>query len=84
MAMNPGEQEEIMEPITTDRTARFKGTCDVCGEDITLEWDYANGIIDIGVEGDEPNVRTFTWIRHIGGPKPDCDRISSRVYAEDD
>lgn len=61
----------------------FEGTCDVCGEDISLDWDYTNGIIDIGID-DEPNVRPYTWIRHY--PKappeanPDCAIYSSKVW----
>lgn len=57
--------------------AHFEGTCDVCGAALSFDWDYADGIIDIGYDGE----RSWTWVRHIEGVNPDCARYSSRVYA---
>ena len=57
---------------------KYEGTCDVCGELISMEHDRnVDGIIDYAVtdEGQE-----YTWIRHIAGKNPDCSVYSSRVY----
>lgn len=56
---------------------RYEGTCDTCGEPISLEHDDGPGnVIDIGVDGDS----VFTWIRHPSGAHPDCGYYFSRVY----
>lgn len=60
---------------------RFEGTCDVCGKEIVIEHDPAQGIIDYSFTDEW---RVFTWIRHYAtAPKdanPDCAVYSSRVY----
>jgi hypothetical protein len=55
---------------------RFVGTCDVCGQELTLEWDFAAGIIDWWIEDDGSR---GTWIRHPEGADPRCDSIFSHV-----
>lgn len=59
----------------------FEGTCDICGEPISLDWDFAGpGVIDIGIDGD----LVYTWIRHYAtapeGANPDCAKYFSTVY----
>jgi hypothetical protein len=63
---------------------RFVGTCDVCGAPLEFflgEHDQ----VDIGVDAD---FRVYTWIRHYAtappDADPDCARVSSRVYEEDE
>jgi hypothetical protein len=57
----------------------FEGTCDVCGQTITFDFDYdTQGIIDSWIDEDSWG----TWIRHIGGPDPNCSRYSSQVTAK--
>lgn len=63
------------DPVDPRNLYHYAGTCDACGEDITLEHDNTQGLLDHWV--DEKGAGT--WIRHIGGPKPDCNLISSRV-----
>jgi hypothetical protein len=57
---------------------RFEGTCDVCGDPISLE--YLDGdVVGITDEG-----RVYTWRRHYStapeGANPDCARYFSVVY----
>ena len=67
-------------------TERFEGTCDVCGAAIALDWNPAEGIIDLVPPRDgQP---AYTWIRHYAtappGANPDCARYFSRVYEVSD
>lgn len=59
----------------------YAGTCDVCGESITLAFDHSKGIIDIGIGDDD---RPYTWVRHLEGTDPNCKIYSSRVYQLDE
>ena len=60
---------------------RFEGTCDVCGETISLEIDPIRDGVDYGITGDG---RVYTWVRHYAtappDANPDCAVYSSRVY----
>lgn len=58
----------------------FEGTCDVCGEPLTMDFDFeTRGLIDYGYT--EDNVM-YTWRRHgrEGPIQPACDIYSSTVY----
>lgn len=65
-------------------TMHFEGICDVCGEAISMSWNWADGIIDYGFD---ENMQMFTWVRHYAiaplGANPDCAAYSSRVYRSD-
>lgn len=58
----------------------FEGTCDVCGEPISLDWDMTQGVIDYLIEDN----LMVTWVRHYATAppeaNPECAIYSSRVY----
>jgi hypothetical protein len=65
---------------------RFVGTCDVCGAHLEYVIGERDQVVaDMGVDADS---RVYTWIRHYAtappDADPDCARISSRVYEEDE
>ena len=60
---------------------RFEGVCSVCGAEVGYDYDWSQGIIDIGIEEDG---RVFTWIRHYAtaptGANPDCAKFASVLW----
>jgi hypothetical protein len=61
---------------------RFEGTCDVCGDPISLDYNFRkHGVIDVAFTDDGT---VYTWIRHFAtapaDANPDCAVYSSRVY----
>jgi hypothetical protein len=63
---------------SVSETRHFRGTCDVCGEQIEIDHNFSkDGMIDYGVRKDG---LMYTWVRHIAGSTPDCSVYSSTVY----
>lgn len=76
------EQSQYMKDHP-DEVMHFEGTCDVCGDPISLDWHWKFGIIDYGFD----NEVMFTWMRHYAtapaGANPNCAIYSSRIYLVD-
>ena len=60
-------------------TTRFRGQCAGCGEVIEFEWDWSDGVIDVGVTNLTDGLM-YTTVKHGDGSLPECSKLWSTVY----
>lgn len=73
-------QAERPSPPSVKEVIYFKGNCDVCGEELSIEHSFSDALIDYAYDEDG---RLCIWTRHYAvapeNANPDCARYFSTV-----